>query len=129
MKYKAYAIFQLVILVLYLLRPVMPYIEYALNKDFIAKNFCVNKEKPKSCCHGKCYLEKQVKKSSETNDDKEKNSNKKIQNEEVNEFLNSPINLPKAIVGKSVFKIPSEEKTAPPFLHTLFIPPQQRIFI
>ncbi len=34
--------------------------EYAVNKEFIAKNLCVNKAKPKLKCHGKCQLMKKM---------------------------------------------------------------------
>ena len=33
---------------------------YEWNKDYISKNLCVNRDKPKSCCHGKCYLNKKL---------------------------------------------------------------------
>lgn len=35
-------------------------LEYQLNKDYIAKNLCVNRAKPSCCCHGKCYLTKKM---------------------------------------------------------------------
>lgn len=35
-------------------------INYQVNKEFIAKNLCVNRDKPKSCCEGKCELKKQL---------------------------------------------------------------------
>lgn len=35
-------------------------LEYQVNKDFIAKTLCVNREKPMSCCKGKCYLNKKM---------------------------------------------------------------------
>ena len=35
-------------------------LEYQVNKDFIAKNLCVNRSKPASCCQGKCYLTKKI---------------------------------------------------------------------
>lgn len=35
-------------------------LEYQVNKDFIAKNLCVNRAKPSSCCQGKCYLNKRM---------------------------------------------------------------------
>lgn len=34
---------------------------YLLNKDFIARVLCINKEKPKMQCEGKCYLSKKLK--------------------------------------------------------------------
>ena len=35
-------------------------LEYQVNKDFIAKNLCVNRAKPSCCCQGKCYLNKKM---------------------------------------------------------------------
>jgi hypothetical protein len=94
MKYRVYAILHLIILVFYICRPAAPYIQYAVFKDYVAKNLCVNKDKPKSCCHGKCYLEKQLKQSTETSDTEGKSSNKKISTKEVTEFLFSYISIP-----------------------------------
>jgi hypothetical protein len=34
--------------------------EYAINKDYIAKNLCINKEKPNLHCNGKCRLMKKL---------------------------------------------------------------------
>lgn len=47
------------------IKPVVPFIEYAVNKDFIAKVLCINKDKPQMNCEGKCHLEKQLKKAEE----------------------------------------------------------------
>ncbi|MBS1585918.1 MAG: hypothetical protein JSS82_10290 [Bacteroidetes bacterium] len=33
---------------------------YKLNKNYIAKKYCVNKNKPAMKCCGKCYLQKQL---------------------------------------------------------------------
>lgn len=54
----------ILLLVLYLagmLRPVMPYIEYAINKKHIAATHCVNQDKPELKCNGQCYLRQQLK--------------------------------------------------------------------
>ncbi|HEY4290374.1 MAG TPA: hypothetical protein VGN00_24910 [Puia sp.] len=34
--------------------------EFRINRDFIAKNLCVNRLTPYSCCKGKCYLNKKM---------------------------------------------------------------------
>ena len=34
---------------------------YQVNKDYIAQNFCENKDKPRMQCEGKCHLSKQLK--------------------------------------------------------------------
>lgn len=44
---------------------------YQVNRDFIAKNLCVNRDKPMLNCNGQCYLSKQLKASEE----KEQKSN------------------------------------------------------
>jgi len=35
-------------------------LEYQVNRDYIAKNLCVNRSRPSCCCHGKCYLNKKM---------------------------------------------------------------------
>jgi len=37
------------------------FVSYSLNKDFITSNFCINKDKPKLHCQGKCHLIKELK--------------------------------------------------------------------
>lgn len=46
------------------LRPVMPLVDYAVNYDFITNNLCENKSKPQLLCNGKCYLKKEIAKTS-----------------------------------------------------------------
>lgn len=48
-----------------LLGPVFPVLEYLMNYDYISTQLCENKDKPILTCHGKCYLEKQVKASNQ----------------------------------------------------------------
>lgn len=35
-------------------------INFQINQEYIAKNLCVNRDKPDSCCEGKCELKKQL---------------------------------------------------------------------
>lgn len=63
MPHRATAIFLLVTMVVWLLKPVSPFIEYSLFKNYIATNLCVNRDKPRSCCEGKCHLKKQIEKN------------------------------------------------------------------
>lgn len=45
---------------------------YQANKDYVAKELCVNKDKPQMHCNGKCYLKKQLQKvDKEQSGDKE----------------------------------------------------------
>ncbi|HEV9038211.1 MAG TPA: hypothetical protein VGQ51_16365 [Puia sp.] len=34
--------------------------EFRINRDYIAQNLCVNRNKPSCCCKGKCYLNKKL---------------------------------------------------------------------
>jgi hypothetical protein len=38
----------------------LPHIQYNLLETYIAENLCVNRGDKDSCCHGKCFLEKQI---------------------------------------------------------------------
>nr|WP_299069089.1 hypothetical protein [uncultured Allomuricauda sp.] len=48
------------------------WIDYCVNNDYIKEVLCINKERPKLQCDGKCYLAKQLKKQSEQKESKEK---------------------------------------------------------
>jgi hypothetical protein len=61
---KSFAIFFLCIYSLVVLKPLFPLVDYALNKEYISKNLCENRNKPKMNCNGKCHLMKQLKKAS-----------------------------------------------------------------
>ena len=60
---KSFAIFFLCVYSLVVLKPLFPFVDYAINKDYIAKNLCENRAKPKLHCNGKCHLMKQLKKA------------------------------------------------------------------
>jgi len=77
----------LLVLSAYLIIPVLPVIDYLLHKDYIAKNLCVNRDKPKSCCNGKCHLVKQLQKTNQNTENDTKNTSKKVQLKEMNEFI------------------------------------------
>ena len=124
MKYRIFAILQLFIMVFYLARPILPYIEYAVFKDYIAKNLCVNRDKPKSCCQGKCHLKKQIEKSAETSDTEEKSSNRKILSQEVQEFLISPVSIPKATEVSLPHLANIEIIHTTQVISSIFVPPQ-----
>ncbi len=56
------------------LHPLLPFIEYYTFKQYIIENLCINRDKPGSCCEGKCYLEKRIKENSEDNPQEKQNS-------------------------------------------------------
>lgn len=60
-----------------LFKPFFPVVEYAVNFDYISKVLCINQDKPEMDCKGKCYLKKQIAKSSDVekpNSDQKKSS-------------------------------------------------------
>lgn len=69
---KVKSIFSIVLLVI-LFKPAFPLIEYATNYDYITKVLCINKDKPKLNCNGKCYLMQQLAKNASSNTDKKSN--------------------------------------------------------
>jgi hypothetical protein len=48
---------------------------YVLNKNYIAGNLCINKDKPATHCDGKCYLAKQM--QQQEKQDQQSNDSKK----------------------------------------------------
>jgi hypothetical protein len=59
---------------------------YELNKNYIAKNLCENRDKPAMKCCGKCYLRKQLKKVTQ-NDNNTKAPNNKVEKTEIVAFV------------------------------------------
>ncbi|QNM87127.1 hypothetical protein H9W90_13370 [Polaribacter pectinis] len=39
-----------------MLKPIAPFVEYAIDYDYISKVLCINKDKPEMSCNGKCQL-------------------------------------------------------------------------
>jgi len=79
--------FLLLVMAAYLFIPVIPVFEYLINRNYIANNLCVNKDKPKSCCKGKCYMMKQLQKANKHKENSPRNTNNRFQLKELNEFL------------------------------------------
>lgn len=52
------------------------YAGYEWNKQYIAQEFCVNKDKPELHCNGKCYLMKKLKQAEEKEQKQEKQEQK-----------------------------------------------------
>ncbi len=127
MKYRIYSITLLLILIFNILRFEIPYIQYEVFKTYIAKNLCINKDKPKSCCEGKCFLEKQIKIVNETNESQsstENNQNKIPQNKEVKEFLPSKNRIPKAEEKEYTTFESRERIITTRYVSAVFVPPK-----
>jgi hypothetical protein len=117
----------LVILIFNIFRFEIPYIEYAIFKPYIAKNLCVNKDKPRSCCEGKCFREKQLKQvnsTRETETTNEKNSNKIPQTKETKEFLQVQTLLPPVAELNFYHTTQTETVIESRFVSVVFVPPK-----
>lgn len=57
-------------------------IEYNLNRNYVAKNLCINKVKPKLHCNGKCQMMKKLAEEEKQNSSSNTNSNIKIKIQE-----------------------------------------------
>ncbi len=127
MKFRIISIALLAILIFNIFRFEIPYIQYAIFKSYIAKNLCVNRDKPKSCCEGKCFREKQVKIVNETTDTettKESNTAKIPQTKEVKEFLSTQNIIPQ-IAESSFFIHQSKEIIIfSRYVSAIFVPPK-----
>jgi hypothetical protein len=52
-----------------MLRPLSPFIEYAIQHDYIAKVLCINVDKPALQCNGACHLKKRIEATNTQNEE------------------------------------------------------------
>jgi len=124
MKHRILSGLFLLVLLMYIIIPVLPVIDYLLNKDYIAKNLCVNKDKPKSCCKGKCHMVKQLQKTNKNTENDPKNTNSRVQLKELNEFVISrPGSFTPEIVSNKylIYNILTSDQLA---CSAIFVPPK-----
>ncbi len=127
MKSRIISITLLGILIFNIFRFEIPYIQYAIFKSYITKNLCVNRDKPKSCCEGKCFREKQVKILNETSDTettKESNTTKIPPSKEVKEFLPSQNILPPVPESSFSNHQRTEISITTRYISAIFVPPK-----
>ncbi len=98
-------------------------INYQIHKDYVAKNLCENRDKPKMCCKGKCQLKKQLNKT-----ENEGTRNKTSQRFTFDDYVNVESNvlsvhtIPLAIVVKT-FPVRTQDYSFDPLL-SIFHPPR-----
>jgi hypothetical protein len=124
MRSKFYSIFYLLIILFYLLRPSLPYIEYVLNKEYIEKNLCVEKSNPDNCCHGKCYLQEQINKQEEPQDNTNKGSNKIVPDNRMDDHIKEVPAYPVLYNGVNVLSDYYYTPGITRFVSSIFIPPE-----
>jgi len=64
-------VISILLLLVMSIRSVLPLIDYAVNYDYISTQLCENKAKPELLCNGKCFVKKELTKSSENQNCKE----------------------------------------------------------
>lgn len=121
---RGYSIFFLFVLTTYLIRPLLPFVEYEMNKDYIVKNLCVNRDNPKSCCNGICHLKKELAKSDESEDSTTNNHSKKTQTQPVDEFTKAPEKKFKETTQKHQYPTIAFNMKVCLFTPSVFVPPQ-----
>jgi hypothetical protein len=94
--HKIQAVFIAVFLMLVICRDLVTYTSFKINQDFIAMVLCINKEKPKLDCNGKCHLNKELKKNDSEDRDNKVNfpivkSEQKINFYSKNVISNNPL--------------------------------------
>ena len=53
------------------LKSLFPYIDFELNKAYIIKTLCVERNKEVNTCQGQCHLNKEIKKNTTQEEDKQ----------------------------------------------------------
>jgi hypothetical protein len=117
MLYRLTAVILLIVNLLFNFSAILVQVSFGLNQGYIAKEFCVNKNRPELHCNGQCYLKKKLKQAEE----KEQKQNLKVQEQSfpvtnfyvfTRYYFKTSIALPNAsaktlpAVGGSVFHPP-----------------------
>ncbi len=87
-------------------RPIVPFVSYAINYDYISTELCENKEKPEMKCNGKCHLKKELAKEVQQNNPK--SDSKKINFVETSILFCSeltPFNFESCFIEKENLKL------------------------
>ena len=97
-------------------------LEFQINRDYIAKNLCVNRAKPLSCCAGKCYLKKKI----ATDESQQQAPGKGGQKEESPLQILEGIDLPASLTPIAIALNPTRylDDHSQEFYHAVFQPPQ-----
>lgn len=116
------SIFYLTVMAFYILRPALPYIEYAVNHEYIATQLCIYKNIPNNMCQGQCHLQKALEKNAE-NEKPDQNKNN-TRNTKADDFIIARYELPPLQAEyKSLFNDTIVESIIN-FTKHVFVPPK-----
>jgi hypothetical protein len=96
--------------------------DYELNKEYISKNLCENKEKPKSSCNGKCHLAKELKKQDKKENPTSNSQKEKFENQFYSEVKKSAFSIFDVNNRKHV--VFYQFKNYSNYLDSIFLPPR-----
>ncbi|TWI82486.1 hypothetical protein LX66_5059 [Chitinophaga japonensis] len=96
--------------------------EYQLNRDYIAKFLCVNRDKPKLHCNGRCHMMKKIKQEEKKDQD---NPERKAENKfEIITAAFQPASItPFRTVSNMEYPV-FQESICTDFTASFFHPPQ-----
>ena len=97
------------------------YAGFELNRDYIAANLCVNRNKPWLHCNGKCYFMKKIRQAQEKQASDERQAQKNLF-QEANYTRTAAIKFHTHLL--QVIPIPNNRITLPQSLQSIFRPPQ-----
>jgi hypothetical protein len=125
MRYKVFTVFCLAIMICYVLRPVMPFMEYMINKDYISTHLCIQKSNPDNCCQGKCYLNKLIEKSEQDGKaDQNNNRNENQNNTKLDDHIASGEVPPPPVETFITLLQITDFPLIDPFADPIFVPPK-----
>ena len=76
--HKTTVVYLAAIILLRMMAMPLSLLDYSLNRNYIASSLCENKSKAEMHCAGKCYLNKQLEKSNENQNNKDQKAGTKI---------------------------------------------------
>jgi len=97
--------------------------EFQVNRDFIARNLCVNRLNPISCCKGTCFLNKKL----ADDENKQQTPVKGGQQDEILLQVHRPANLlpePFVIIAQVTHSTRYVERGMQEYLPSFFAPPR-----
>jgi len=65
----------IVLLLAYLsiwLKPLFPYIDFELNREYIVQTLCIERDKEVNTCQGQCHLNKEIEKNTSQEEEKQR---------------------------------------------------------
>jgi hypothetical protein len=104
---------------------------YQQNKDYVTAKYCINKDKPRLNCCGKCYLQKQLNKLNQNGDSPTRQGSSKSERDDcpvfvVPEYITYTVSFYNRAIKHNITKLRKYY-----FLHEILVfrPPQHLHYI